>query len=105
METQEYVWVEDYYQPLGKWIENHIYPSQDGITVFFKDVTEIKEIARSLQQNEEKYRTLIEQASDGIVITDMEGSILEVNNSIKKIIGYEQFLLVYLFGVESLVIW
>lgn len=88
METQEYVWVEDYYQPLGKWIENHIYPSQDGITVFFKDVTDIKEITLSLQQNEEKYRSLIEQASDGIVITDMEGAILEVNNSIKKIIGF-----------------
>lgn len=40
-----------------------------------------------LRNSENKYRSLIEQASDGIVITDKEGIILEVNKSIQQMIG------------------
>lgn len=87
METQEYQYLEEYYAPFDKWYENHIYPSADGLTVFFKDVTEIKQISHALKHKEEKYRSLIEQASDGIVITDLEGFILEVNNSMRQMTG------------------
>ena len=90
MEKQEYQYLEDYYPPLDKWLENHIYPSKDGLTILFKDVTDIKEITLALKNKEEKYRSLIEQASDGIVISDMEGIILEVNKSIKQMVGYTE---------------
>lgn len=90
MQKQEYQYLEDYYPPLDKWLENHIYPSKDGLTILFKDVTDIKQITLALKNKEEKYRTLIEQASDGIVITDMEGIILEVNKSMMQMIGYAE---------------
>ena len=89
MEIQEYQYVEEYFPQSDKWLENNIYPSKNGLTVFFKDVTEIKEITQALKNNEEKYRSLIEQASDGIVITDMEGNVLEINKSIQQMLGYE----------------
>jgi PAS domain S-box-containing protein len=88
METQENQYLEEYYTPFGKWFENHIYPSKDGLTIFFKDVTEIKKISLALKDNEEKYRSLIEQASDGIVISDLYGNILEVNKSMAMMSGY-----------------
>jgi len=88
MQMQEYQYLEEYYAPFDKWLENHIYPSKDGLTIFFKDVTDIKQITLALKYKEEKYRSLIEQASDGIVITDMEGVILEVNKSIQEMIGF-----------------
>ena len=88
-ETQQYQYLEEYYPLQGKWFENHIYPSKNGLTIFFKDITEIKKALMSLKDKEEKYRSLIEQASDGIMITDLEGIILEVNNSMKKMIGFE----------------
>lgn len=88
METQQYQYLEEFYAPYDKWFENSIYPSDDGLTIFFKDVTEIKKVQIKLRTNEEKYRSLIEQASDGIVITNLDGEIIEVNNSIKEMIGY-----------------
>ena len=88
MQTQQYQYLEEYYPPYEKWFENHIYPSKDGLTIFFKDVSEIKKTSLALKENEEKYRTLIEQASDGIVITDLDGYVLEVNNSICSMNGY-----------------
>ncbi|MEO6719507.1 MAG: PAS domain S-box protein [Ferruginibacter sp.] len=52
------------------------------------DITEKKSAELSLETSERKYRSLIEQASDGIVITDFEGRIVEVNNSICDLTGY-----------------
>ncbi|MEP7254507.1 MAG: PAS domain S-box protein [Ferruginibacter sp.] len=54
------------------------------------DITAMKKAELLLKENEEKYRTLIEQASDGIVITDLDGNILEVNNSICIMSGYSE---------------
>jgi PAS domain S-box-containing protein len=54
------------------------------------DITAKKKAELLLKESEEKYRTLIEQASDGIVITDFDGIILEVNNSICIMSGYDE---------------
>jgi len=42
METQEYTRLEDYYPPWDKWFENHIYPTPDGLSIYFNDITERK---------------------------------------------------------------
>jgi PAS domain S-box-containing protein len=42
METQEYIYLEEYYPPYNKWFENHIYPSPDGLTIYFRDITRRK---------------------------------------------------------------
>ena len=54
------------------------------------DITEKKNAEMLLEKSEHKYRSLIEQASDGIVITDLQGNIIEVNKSICVLGGYEQ---------------
>jgi PAS domain S-box-containing protein len=52
------------------------------------DITEKKNAELLLVASEKKYRSLIEQASDGIVISDLQGNIMEVNKSICKMTGY-----------------
>jgi len=52
------------------------------------DITSKKKAEQALFYNESKYRSLIEQASDGIIITDLEGNILEVNQSIARMGDY-----------------
>ncbi|MBX6342059.1 MAG: PAS domain S-box protein, partial [Thermomicrobiaceae bacterium] len=39
---------EEYYPPLGKWFEVHAYPARDGISVYFRDVTERKRAEQRL---------------------------------------------------------
>lgn len=46
------------------------------------DITAIKKAEVLMKESEEKYRNLVGQASDGIVITDLDGYIIEVNKSI-----------------------
>jgi len=80
----------DYYEPLDLWQENRIYPSANGLSVFISDITKKKKDEQRLQENELKYRTLVEQASDGILISNPEGYYIDVNPSIIAITGYSK---------------
>ncbi len=42
VETNQVIHFEDYYTPLNKWYEVSAYPSGNGLSVYFKDVTERK---------------------------------------------------------------
>ncbi len=54
------------------------------------DISANKKAELKMKRSEEKYRNLVEQASDGIVITDLDGHIIEVNNSMCLMGGYPE---------------
>lgn len=58
-----------------------------GVT---RDMTERKEAESELARNEEKYRTLVEQAADAIALYDAAGRILDVNTGAVKLLGYSK---------------
>lgn len=53
-----------------------------------QELTERKQTELALRESEERYRTLIEQASDGIFIVDPHGFFIEVNTRGCELIGY-----------------
>lgn len=52
------------------------------------DISEKLESQRQLEHSEERYRTLIEQASDGIFISNSDGQYIDVNSNGLKMSGY-----------------
>lgn len=48
VETNQAVHFEDYYAPLNKWYEISAYPSGNGLSVYFKDITDRKLFAERL---------------------------------------------------------
>lgn len=42
MKTQRYTYFEEYYASSSLWLEHHIYPSIEGLSVFFRDITDRK---------------------------------------------------------------
>ncbi len=54
-----------------------------------KEIRRRDTIERSWRQSEQKYRQLVEQASDGIFISDEAGHYVDVNPSGCKLLGYE----------------
>jgi len=56
--------IEDYYAPFDRWFENRIYPSKEGISIFFHDITDRKRAEIKLQESEERFRALTELISD-----------------------------------------
>ncbi len=62
----------------------------EGLLLSLSDVTERIKAQEAVIRSEERYRTLVEQASDGIFIIDSEGNYVEVNHAGCKILGYER---------------
>ena len=58
MDEQKYVYFEDYFEPFSFWLENHIYPSQNGISIYFRDVTEQKQAQTELVKMNYRFRNL-----------------------------------------------
>lgn len=65
------------------------------------EITDRKLAEQALKESEERYRMLAENAFDGVMIQDVEGTILFVNQSILKMFGYEKSEEV--LGMNSLV--
>jgi PAS domain S-box-containing protein len=53
-----------------------------------QDVTENKKAAETLYKSEEKYRTVVEQADDGIFIAEKSGNFITSNNRGLEMSGY-----------------
>jgi len=66
------------------------------------NITERKIMEEKLKKSEEKYRSLIEQASDAIYMVDFKGNFTEVNESMCKMTGYSKAELLQL-NVEEII--
>jgi diguanylate cyclase (GGDEF)-like protein/PAS domain S-box-containing protein len=61
-----------------------------GISKLARDITERKHAERQLQESEAKFRHLIEQADDGIFISDAQGNFILVNSRGCELLGYTE---------------
>jgi len=59
-----------------------------GAVISHLDITERKIAEEAVKQSEEKYRTIIEQAPDGIFISDRDTFFVDVNKSGCSMLGY-----------------
>ena len=75
-------------------VEVHSSPIElDGRRVLFSivhDITDRVRAERQLVESEANYRRALEQASDAIVVSDRQGSILEVNARTEEILGFRR---------------
>jgi len=60
------------------------------VVAAIRDVTERKRAEAALRASEERYRSLVEQAADGIFIADPSGRYVDVNASGCRMIGYSR---------------
>jgi len=88
MRTQQPVRVELYYSGQQKWFEDFIYPSPEGVSVYYRDITVYKKMDEQLLRSEQQYRSLVEQAADAIIIADLQGLCLDINSMAEKMTGY-----------------
>jgi PAS domain S-box-containing protein len=60
----------------------------DLYIVILRDVTERKQIEAALRANEQRYRTLFSKATDGILLLDTQGNIVDANDAFARMHGY-----------------
>lgn len=90
MVEQETIQVEEYYPPLNRWFDNRIYPSEEGLLIFFQDITARKLTEIALEQSEKRYRSLVLATSQAVWTTDPQGQILNDNSSWRALTGQSE---------------
>jgi PAS domain S-box-containing protein len=84
----------------NNWFDAAIYPvkSPEGEVVLFavsiRDITAQKKQEEQSRQNEEFFRSLIEDTSDVIAILDRDGTLRHESPSVSRYLGYDQKLMV-----------
>ncbi len=80
----------DYFlNALQEWFSFSVYsPKQDFFIVIFDIITQRKQIEQSLRESEHKYRTITEQISEVVFVTDFTGIVRYISPSIQKTAGY-----------------
>lgn len=77
-----------------RWVQTDKVPYRDaqgnviGVLVFAQDITERRQAEMALQESEHQYRILMEEASDGIVVLDMDGYFRMANSKVCEMFGY-----------------
>ncbi|WP_339887921.1 PAS domain-containing sensor histidine kinase [uncultured Flavobacterium sp.] len=85
-ENQKYVYFEEYYSPYDKWFSNHIYPSPNGLSIYFKNITEEKKAEKQLKKSELFNRSILNSIDSQIIVIENCGTIVAVNELWKNFI-------------------
>jgi PAS domain S-box-containing protein len=92
MQTQLYTVNVDYYEPLDIHIENYIYPSPNGLSIFIRNVSAKKRTERALQHSMDKYKTFVDEAQDAILVySPSKGRYIDVNKKACELLGYDLY--------------
>ncbi len=75
-----------YFESIGNNLADD--PDVEGIVVNTRDITGRKKAEESLRRSEEHFRTVVESLGEGLVITDAEDLVTEVNGRMVELSGY-----------------
>ena len=95
LEDQIPLHYEIYSKVIQRWGDMSVYPTQEGISLYFRDTTERKQAEEALREREEKYRELVKYARAGIYELDFRSNrFISVNDAMCELSGYtrDEFL-------------
>ncbi|MEH6434503.1 bifunctional diguanylate cyclase/phosphodiesterase [Massilia sp. DD77] len=85
---------EVFWEPHAVWLEVRVYPNEDGLSVYFHEITEKRQAEAAVRASEQRFRSLFQQAGDSIMIIDRDLTIVAVNGQACACYGYteEEFI-------------
>ena len=84
---------DEFYPPHDRWYENHLYPSPDGLSVYFRDITDRKRaeadrdlLVEKVDEERRHLQALIESSPDCIKELDLGGRLVAVSGNGQKLL-------------------
>ena len=91
--TQTPVNFEEYFQPFNQWYEANGYPSPEGISVFFRDITQKKLAEKKVLEANERFEKVTEATNDAIWDYDVVNNHLFWGKGFFTLFGYNPELI------------
>jgi PAS domain S-box-containing protein len=88
MKTQRAIQVEMDLPEWRIWGDIHLYPTRDGLSIYWQDITRRKQVEMALREAEKRFRRFVDSNVIGILITSLDGSIHEANDAFLSLVGY-----------------
>jgi PAS domain S-box-containing protein len=73
--TQQYTYVEQYSEFYNKFFENNIYPSSEGLSIFFRDITTNKQIEAQAKLSNQRLSLHLTHSPLAVIEWDIQGVI------------------------------
>jgi PAS domain S-box-containing protein len=81
---------ENFYLPHDRWYEIRAYPSPEGLSIFFRDVSERKRAEIALRESEQRFRQLADAMSQIVWTAGPDGNIDYLNHRWTEFTGLPQ---------------
>ncbi len=69
------------------WVTVNVYPSSEGISVYFKDISERKKLEKSLEDERQRLYALLDGLPGLVYLRTIEGKVIFANHNFKEIHG------------------
>lgn len=91
METQESVSFETFLEgePYNYWVEVDVYPDENGLSIFSREITQRKEKEDELQKAKQHLELITRNTSEAIYIKNLDGKYIFVNDAVAELINMD----------------
>ncbi len=86
MDDQCYISNTDYFEPLDLWQENFIYPSDNGLSVFIRNITEKKKLEIALQEQQRREQIKLTATSLQAQEKERNSIAIELHDNVNQIL-------------------
>ncbi|RXJ04548.1 PAS domain S-box protein [Anaerobacillus alkaliphilus] len=87
MVKQKPIHIDFYYPPEKLWFDVRAYPSDEGLSVYFLDITACR---RSSIQTSQYYESLFINNPEAVCCFNLEGRFVDVNKGLEELTGYTE---------------
>ncbi len=92
MQTGEPAHVEFYYAPFKIWVEVHVHPTADGITLYYRDISDRKRAESLRESSVAQLRQVLDAAADSIVCIDRNWNCTFANPAARRILQADDLI-------------
>jgi PAS domain S-box-containing protein len=90
LKEQVNVSFEEFFPPLGLWTDVSAYPTEDGLAVYFKDITEKKLIQESIRITKERYEMVARATNEALYEWDIVENVNYWSEGFETLFGHSR---------------